>query len=119
VNAFSGAGLTERQRDAQSFVRKLANFRKQTPALHRGKLTHFFPDEGTYVYFRHDQNTIVMVAINKEDKARELDATRFGEVLPANANGNDVISGAPVELGTTLALPARSVRIVAFPRSEG
>jgi glycosidase len=116
VNAFSGAGLTERQRDAQSFVRKLANFRKQTPALHRGKLTHFFPDEGTYVYFRHDQNTIVMVAINKEDKARELDAARFAEVLPNAVLGRDVITGSAVEIGSKLTLPARSVRIVAFPR---
>jgi len=112
VNAFTGAGLTAQQRDAQDFVRKLLNWRKGADVVHHGKLMHFTPDRGTYTYFRYDEKRIVMVVLNKNRSDVALATQRFHEVLPSNAHGTDVITGKTYDLAATLAVPARSALIL-------
>src|SRR5690606_27034275 len=51
VNAFTGKGLTAQQADAQATLKKVLNWRKQTSMMHNGKLQHFAPENGIYVYF--------------------------------------------------------------------
>lgn len=80
VNAFTGEGLNDEQKDMQSFVKKLLNYRKNSHAIHDGKTIHFAPEEGVYVMFRiHDNETVVHI-INKNDKQIKLDLKRFMEV---------------------------------------
>jgi len=83
-NGFTGKGLTEQQQLTQSFVRKLLNFRKQEPLLHQGKLMHFGPRDGVYVYFRYlpDSSARIMVIMNKNQDEYALDLARFQEILP-------------------------------------
>jgi hypothetical protein len=52
-NAFTGKGLSPAQRDAQQYVRTLFNWRKRSPVVQHGKLQHFAPADGVYVYFRY------------------------------------------------------------------
>ncbi|RZA32824.1 MAG: alpha-amlyase, partial [Lysobacteraceae bacterium] len=77
VNAFSGAGLSPAQRDMQAFVRTLFNWRKTSSAVTGGKLTHYLPQNGSYVYFRHDGKQTVMVVLNKNAADSQLDLARF------------------------------------------
>jgi len=112
VNAFTGKALSPLQREAQDFTRHLLHWRKQTPAIHQGKLTHYSPDGGTYAYFRHDGNRKVMVVFNKNDSPKQLPLDRFREVLKDTRSGRDVFTGEPVDLAETLPLPPRSVRII-------
>jgi glycosidase len=112
VNAFSGQGLNAKQLDAQSFVKKLLNWRKSQGVIHNGKLMHYAPENGVYVYFRYDDKQRVMVAFNKNSAAIKLDTKRFDEVLPINAKGREVISGQSMDLSEQITLPARSVQIV-------
>jgi len=116
VNARTGAGLSDAQREAQAFVRRLLNWRKTQPAVHRGGLRHFYPDNGTYVYFRFDAKDRVMVVFNKAREPRTLDAARFREVLPQGASGTDVISGQRVDLAGRFTVPARSVIVLQIGR---
>lgn len=112
VNAFTGAGLSDAQREAQAFVRKLLNWRKTQPVLHHGQMRHFVPEDNTYAWFRFDAKSRVMVVVNKARAPRTLDAARFREVLPAGAAGVDVISGQRIDLAGRFTVPARSVLIV-------
>lgn len=112
VNAFTGEGLSARQREAQAFSRKLLNWRKKAPAIHRGKLTHYSPEEGTYTYFRHDGSHKVMVVFNKNASAKRLRLDRFREVLKDTRSGRDILSGESVDLVGELELPPHSVRII-------
>ncbi|MES2797431.1 MAG: alpha-amylase family glycosyl hydrolase, partial [Bacteroidota bacterium] len=43
VNKFTPTGRTEKENEAFNFVKKLANYRKNTPALHSGMLLQFIP----------------------------------------------------------------------------
>jgi glycosidase len=112
VDAFSGAGLTAQQRDAQAFVRKLVNWRKANPVIHNGKMMHYGAEDGTYVYFRYDGTKKVMVAFNKNKTQAVLPVARFNEMLGGVASGVDVISGKRFSLDKALTLPPRSVVIL-------
>ncbi len=112
VDAFTGAGLTARQREAQAFVRKLANWRRGQPAIHKGKMTHFGAEDGTYVYFRHDASKTFLVAFNKNSTAAVLPTARFQEVMKGAKAGVDVLTGKRHALDTALTLPARSTVIL-------
>jgi glycosidase len=115
VNAFTGAGLTPQQRDAQAWVRKLVNWRKNEPVIHSGKMMHFGPENNTYVYFRYNDSKKIMVALNKGDKEAVLPAQRFHEMLGGLAEGTDVMTGQKFAVAKELRLPPKSATIVELP----
>ncbi|QYF91848.1 glycoside hydrolase family 13 protein [Massilia sp. PAMC28688] len=108
VNAFSGQGLSAAQRQAQDFVRKLANWRKGAAVIHHGRTMHFGAQDGTYVYFRYLDGQKVMVAFNKNSTSAVLPAGRFAEILGKAGSGVDVLTGQRYALDTALTLPPRS-----------
>jgi glycosidase len=112
LNAFTGAGLSARQREAQAFVRKLLNWRKQQPVIHHGKTMQFGAEDDTYVYFRYDDTRKVMVALNAGKQGRELPTARFHEMLAGVQGGTDVLTGAHFDLRHTLKLAPRSAVIL-------
>ncbi|MCC2957235.1 glycoside hydrolase family 13 protein [Massilia sp. IC2-477] len=107
LDAFAGKGLSSQQRAAQELVRRLANWRKGQPVIHRGKLMHYGPRDNTYVYFRYDDSKRVLVAFNNNPKEMVLDAQRFHEMLEGRAGGVDVLSGKRFDLTKELRLPAK------------
>jgi glycosidase len=116
VNAFTGAGLTPRQREAQDFVRRLVNWRKGATVVHDGKLMHYGPEDNTWVYFRYggklSDKHKVMVAFNANAKEAVLPVGRFHEMLDGVAAGTDVLTGRRFDLSREIRLPAKSVVIL-------
>ena len=112
VNAVTGQGLTIAQRDTQQFLRQLLNWRKGATAVHHGKLMHYVPQQGTYVYFRYNGAQKVMVVLNKNTSATTIDTTRFAEMLGPRAWGRDVIDQTRHALGQSLQVPARSAMVL-------
>ena len=112
ADAFTGNGLSAAQRDAQDYVRKLFQWRKRTPLLHTGKLQHFAPVDGVYVYFRYDGKRKVMVALNRNPQASTLALDRFADFVKPGDRGNDVLAGKPVTLGESLVLPGKSATLL-------
>lgn len=94
VDAFSGRGLAAEQRQAQDWLRALLNWRKQRAVIHGGALTHFLPDDGLYVWIRHQPGQIVLAALNRSDRPRRLDPARYDEVLHGRREGRELIAGA-------------------------
>jgi glycosidase len=113
VNAMIGKGLSQQQKDAQQFLRKLLHWRKEASAIHFGKLTHFRPENGVYVYFRYDEEEQYMVLLNKNKEAHSLDLHRFSEVLGEATQGEDIMSGKVYDLTIgELNLPVRQPLIL-------
>jgi len=112
ADAFTGKGLSAQQRDAQAFVRRLFNWRKDKPLMHTGKLRHYAPVDGVYVYFRFDGDETVMVALNRNDKDTALRLDRFADSLGRVRAGTDALTGRRVALGDTLLLPAKAPLIL-------
>ena len=80
INAFTGEGLNDEQKDMQSFVKKLLNYRKSSKAIHEGKTIHFAPENGIYVLFRIYKDEILVHIINKNQDKVQLDLKRFEEI---------------------------------------
>jgi len=112
VNAFTGAGLSDQQKQAQDFMRKVLNWRKTSEVVHSGKLMHFVPQDGLYVYFRYNENGKVMVVLSKNKEQKTLDTSRFAEMLKNCTSGKDVISGMNISDLKSLVVPAMSAMII-------
>ncbi len=113
ADAFTGKGLSTAQRDAQDYVRKLFEWRKRTPVVQSGRLTHFAPDGSVYVYFRHDdRHKAVMVALNKGDAAKTMALDRFGDFIKPGERAYDVLNDRDMQFGASLTLPAKSATIL-------
>jgi glycosidase len=112
VDAFAGTGLTDAQRGMQHLVRTLFNWRKTSSAVKTGKLTHYIPGDGHYVYFRHDGRQTVMVVLNKNPQDTQLDLSRFAGMVKDARQGRNVLTGAAVDLRAPLAVPAMTSVVV-------
>ena len=112
VNAFTGSGLTPEQASAQSFVKKLVNWRKTSEVIHHGKMMHFGPEHNVYVYFRYNDTKKVMVILNKNKTETALATARFAEMLNGLHAGVDVTTGVRYALDGAVKLPARSALIL-------
>jgi glycosidase len=114
ASAFTGEGLSAEQREAQDFVRTLFNWRRRTPVVHSGRLTHYAPENGVYVYFRHDGDTTVMVALNRNDAETPLALDRFARFIGGAQGATDALTGRRVQLSDGLRLPAKAPLILQF-----
>ncbi|WP_167617087.1 glycoside hydrolase family 13 protein [Maribellus sediminis] len=112
VNAFTGEGLSEAAKDMQNYVATIQNWRKTASVIHSGKLKHFAPEEGTYVYFRYTKDAAVMVVLNKNGEAKTLKTDRFNEVISAYTSGKEIISGSTINDISSVNVPARSAAII-------
>lgn len=108
VDGFSGAGLADRQKEAQGLTRKLLNWRKTATAVHNGTLTQYAPEDGSYTYFRKNDRQTVMVVINTSGAEKRIDLARFVDVLSGTETGSDVLSGEAWSSGA-VDVPANSV----------
>ncbi|MEX0298155.1 MAG: glycoside hydrolase family 13 protein [Kordiimonas sp.] len=112
INAFTGAGLSAEALEAQGYVQKLLRWRKDKQVIHTGKLMHYVPENGVYVYFRYNDTDKVMVALNKNAAETELPLARFSEMLAGVSQGEDVASGQTFDFVNSITLPARSALIL-------
>ena len=111
-NVFTANGRTTMENDVYDYTRKLLNWRKNTPAVQYGKLKHFKPQDGIYVYFRYDDSGCVMVAMNLNDTDRTLDTKRFEEVLSGWERGMNVMTHEEYTRLEDIALPQKSTQII-------
>ncbi len=112
VNAFDGTGLSPQQSKAQSFLKQLLRWRKGSKVIHYGQLTHFAPQDGVYVYFRHDDSQKVMVVLNKNKAPYALSLDRFSEMIGETKEAKEVLGGKLLSLEEDLDLPPMEALIL-------
>lgn len=92
INKFKTSGRTSAENDMFEYVKKLANYRKNTPALHSGQLTHFTPVDGIYVYFRYNTEKTIMVIVNTNAADKTLKTDRFSERAAGFSHAKNIIT---------------------------
>ncbi len=116
ANKFTAAGRTDKENEAFNYVRKLATYRKATPALHSGKLTQYLPQNGVYVYFRYDKDKTVMIATNSNDAETPLETARFAERMAGFSAARNILTDAKLTDLKTLKLPAKTAVVLELGR---
>jgi len=111
VNKFTAAGRTDKENEAFNYVRKLANYRKNTPALQTGKLMQYLPNRGIYVYFRYDAQKTVMMVYNSTTKASSLKTERFEERMSGFRSAVNIINDEVLNDIGTINVPAKTTLV--------
>lgn len=106
INAFTGKGLSEAQKNMQSYLKKILNYRKESEAMHHGKTIHFAPENGVYLLARTTDNEKVVIILNKNKDAVKLDLNRFRELGLDDFTVKNLLTGKEFSWGKTLELPA-------------
>lgn len=112
INAFSKEGRTDKENTAFDYLQKLLHYRQNHKALHNGKLTHYFPTDGTYVYFRNTENENIMIIMNNNSKDINLDLTRYQESIKNAKSGIDIITNKEIIFDNTLNINKKSILIL-------
>ncbi|GAB3901699.1 glycoside hydrolase family 13 protein [Larkinella knui] len=111
-NKFTEAGRNKAENDAFNFVKKLANYRKITPALYAGKLMHYVPQYGTYVYFRYDKAKTVLVATNSTNQEIGLETARFAERMAGFSKARNILTDETITDLSRLKIPAKTAVVL-------
>ena len=115
TNMFTRENLSRDQKDVLDFMSTLFTWRKGNKTVQEGKLTHYIPEDGIYVYFRtlEKEKKSVMVIVNNNDKYLKTVATeRYAENLNGFKTGKDVLTGSQVKDLSKIEVPAKSVKII-------
>ena len=112
-SVIAGTGLSEQEKEALDFTKRVLNWRKTKEVIHTGKLKHYIPNDGVYVYFRYNCEESVMVIINLNDKeGRTVDGAKYAESLKGFTGGTDVISGKMIENLDSFTIAPKTAMII-------
>ena len=121
INALTGKGLSARMKKHLEFTRKLLHWRKQpdvNPVISKGRLIHFNPRGGIYVYARCYQGKMVTVVINGTGRSQVFHLDTFREVIPSQ-QVREVLSSRVIDLSKkTCRMKAREIYILDFYSSQ-
>lgn len=112
-NCFNAANRTPLQNEAFNFLQKLLQWRKGNEVIAKGRLKHFAPNKGIYVYERKYGNKSVVVFLNGNNREQTIDLTPYREILPASSALN-ILTSKKVELRNELTFPSRGILLLSF-----
>ena len=111
-NAFTKEGRTAKQAEYFDFTSKLFNWRKSNEAVHFGKMTHYIPENNTYVYFRYTDAKTVMVVFNNNAKPQTIKTNRFQENIKNFKTGKDILTDKKFDLTSEITLEPKSAVVL-------
>ncbi|MCK4664086.1 MAG: glycoside hydrolase family 13 protein [Bacteroidales bacterium] len=112
INAFNKEERTPEQNEAFDYLQKLLKWRKNKNVIHTGKLTHYIPVDGIYVYFRHNEKESVMVVLNNKNTVKTLNLDYYKENLMNYSSGTDIITKTNIILNEPFEIPGKSAMII-------
>lgn len=104
VNKFTPAGRTPEEEQMFSLIKTLANYRKKSTALTTGKLMHYLPTDGLYVYFRYDEQQTIMCVMNTSDKTKTINAYQFAERTSGFQMARDILTEKQLDLSQPITI---------------
>lgn len=78
-NKFTAEGRTAKENHIWTYLRTLAQYRKNSAALTTGKLMQYLPDDGLYVYFRYTGTQTVACIMNTSGKVKKFNLSSYQE----------------------------------------
>ncbi|WP_336664394.1 glycoside hydrolase family 13 protein [Elizabethkingia meningoseptica] len=109
---FTAEGRSAASNEAFNFVKKLADYRKATPALQTGKLMQFIPQKGVYTYFRYDDQKTVMILFNGNEESQSVDLSRYQEKLQNFTKARNVITDEVIQNLSSLSLNKKQTLVL-------
>ncbi len=112
INFFTQKNLSADQTEVYSFMVKLLNWRKNCTTVQQGKLTHYIPEDGIYVYFRTLGEKVVMVLMNNAETQKTINTTRFAENMIGFRTGFNIINQSQLTDLKQITIEGKSILIL-------
>jgi len=109
-NSFTTEGMTDAEKDMLLYTKILANYRKHSTAITRGKLMQYVPKNGLYVYFRYDASQTVMCVMNTDNNEQKVDFKDFTERTQGFTKASNVMNGNLLNSG--FSIPAKTMWVL-------
>lgn len=90
-NAFSKCGRNDSENNLFNYTQKLISLRRNFKSLSTGNLTHYYPFNNVYVYFRNLNDETTMIVINGSDKEQTIDFSSYSEMLSTKSKLIDLM----------------------------
>ncbi len=111
VDQFTAEGRSELQNEAFNFMQKLLKWRQGNEILAKGKMKHYVPQNGVYVYERYLNDKSIVVFMNGTSKEASIDLGRYTESINNRKTANDIISGQQIQFADKLVMSPRQIMI--------
>jgi glycosidase len=111
-NKFTQEGRTQKEDNIFQYLRRFANFRKNSSAITTGKLMQYVPVNGVYVYFRYDDKQTVMCVMNTNNSSSTFDLSRFSERMNGFTKAYDVATGVEFNLEPKLTIGGKYLLVM-------
>ena len=99
-SVFTKEGRTDKENEIIDFVSRLGKWRQTSDAVKYGRLLHFVPQNGVYVYFRIHKNQTVMVIMNSNEDAVTIPRNILSEILDNFKTGTNVLDESTIDLSS-------------------
>jgi neopullulanase len=116
ANKFTKEGRTSQENEAFEYVKKIANYRKQSTALTTGKFMQYIPDNGVYTYFRYDNKQTVMIVMNTATEKKNIKPSDFSERTKGFQTALNIADGTKLSLANGFEIPAQTTWILELGR---
>lgn len=101
-SVFTEEGRTDKENEIIDFVSHLGKWRQTSDAAKYGRLLHFVPVNGVYVYFRIHENQTVMVVMNSNEDSITVPRDILSEILNDFTSGKNVLNGSKINLSNDI-----------------
>lgn len=114
VNAFTREGRTPIQNEAWDYLSKILNWRRgeARQVMAEGKMKHFMPQNGLYVYQRKLGDKEVTVILNGKDEPVTATMERTVEIMPYGTRLHNIMTGKDVTISKEMTFAPREVMIL-------
>ncbi len=114
TDAFTPQGRTELQNEAWDYLSLLLRWRRDVAndIVAHGKLKHFMPQHGLYIYERKLGDRRIIVILNGNDSDQTVEMDRTLEILPYGTALPDLISGETITIEPEMTFKPRQVMIL-------
>jgi hypothetical protein len=92
-------------------MQKLLKWRQGNEILAKGKMRHYVPQNGVYVYERYLNDKSILVFMNGTSKEVSIDLDRYAESVKNKKTANDILSGQQIQFGDKLVMSPRQIMI--------
>ena len=100
------------QNEAWNYMSTLLKWRQGNKVISDGRMKHFVPQNGVYVYERYLGDKNVMVFINGANKEVTIRMDRYAESIKGQSYGVDVVTKRNVRMESELKMAPKEVLVL-------
>jgi neopullulanase len=111
-NKFFASGRNKIENETFDFVKKLANYRKKSDAITKGKFLQYTPVDGIYIYFRKSENQTVMVISNTNKTEKIIELEKYSEGIGAAKTAQNVMNNTTINDLKAIKISAKTALVL-------